>query len=123
MLTTSNPSLHGALTHGAVRLETGHSGFYASEPLGTTFVLFEFDTDGAGDTVGVQVSCSDSHVSTDPEVFWWESGEKGTKCLEFSDFAPPQSEDVAYVCQYKVQYLDLQTGNNPRTLLMNIYTG
>jgi len=61
-------------------------------------------------------------VSTDPTAFWWESGEKGIKCVEFSDFAPPQSENVAYVCQYQVQYLDLQTGTNPGTLLMTIFS-
>jgi hypothetical protein len=43
--------------------------------------------------------------------------------VEFSDFGPPQSENVAYQCQYKVQYLDLQTGTNPGALTMNIYSG
>ena len=123
MLTNFVPSPHGSLSYGPVRLETGHESFAGSEPLGTTFLLFEFDNDSDSDTVGVQVTCSDSEVETDPAVYWWERGEKGKKCVEFSDFASPRSENVAYSCQYKVHYLDLQTGTNPGTLTMNIYNG
>jgi hypothetical protein len=104
-------------------MDTVHAGYAGSQPIGTTFLLFEFDNNSVGDTVGVQVICSDSQVSTDPAVFWWEGGEKGKKCVEFSDFAPPRSEDVAYNCQYQVQYLDLQTGTNPGILSMSIYSG
>lgn len=123
MLINYVPSPHGSLDLGPVRLETGHSGHYGSYPVGTNFVLFEFDNDTGGDTVGVQVICSDSSVASDPSVMWWEKGELGKKCIEFSDFSPPLSDNIAYVCQYQVQYLDLQTGNNPSTLAMNIYVG
>ena len=74
MLINFGPSPHGSLSYGPVRLESGHSSYAGSDPLGTRFLLFEFDNDSGGDTVGVQVICSDSHVSTDPAVFWWESG-------------------------------------------------
>jgi hypothetical protein len=123
MLINYVPSAHGSRDLGPVRLEKGHSVYYGSEPVATKFMLFEFDNDMGSDTVGVQVICSDSEVSTDPTVLWWESGERGIKCIEFSDFSPPRNEDIAYGCQYQVQYLDLQTGDNPSSLSMSIYVG
>lgn len=123
MLSTTVPTARGVLSSGPSRLEPGHSAFYGAEPIGTVFLLFEFDNENITDTVGVQVICSDSEVSTDPTVFWWESGETGKKCVEFRDFAAPRADGVANGCQYQVQYLDLQTGTNPGVLVMNIYTG